>query len=454
MTVYKPGYGPLPGTSSTGNTTGMPKVSKPSKRKADSKNIIKTNTPPNSNTNKPGSHDPGFVEVPGGRVNPKIKPKTRAGKAAGAAAGGVTDTAPPVTPTVPTGNPEDVALADVSVPNSPGYGAVGNGGTNLAGQFDPTTYGKTMAGMQYDPQITQMASRIKGIINALPGSLESLHKAFANLSAKAAAPVTQAPLGGNTGATSETYAAATAGNANDAAAAQARAAAGREADWATRIRLMSDANVGDLRGQLQGLTAGKADATTAYTQQGIKTKSDLVSQAIANINSIRASNAAQAMVQGQLEQQGAKTTGMLLQNANAALINQYAPLQYEQGLVQGNQTITANAMDIDQAKETLKKNNPQKNLATALSTGGPQAALALQAMVIPPGGITQNEAGYSHVMGDPNTWTKNGIAQIMRQLPKSSRANVTKFVHDLVSQAISPAGGWTQNKNGKWVRPK
>lgn len=369
----------------------------------------------------------------------------------------------PVVPTAPTsvdsapvsGNVEDQTLASLQ---NPGYGAVAGGGTNLAGQFDPMNYAKGMAGQQYDPQIVAMATRIKGIIGALPGSLDSLHKAFSNLDLAAAHPAQVNVVGGSTGAQAA-YQGTAAALDNVSNASQAASAAAREADWGQRMKLISAANVNDLRGQLGGLNQQKSDATAGYYQQGIKTKSDLVSQAISNINAIRAGNDAEAMVRGNLTAQGLKNDAQSLQNSGTALAQGYYGQQAEQGLVQGNQTIQSNDLAIKAAKNTLTQtlaNTPgtQKNLANAVQ-GGPQAVQALTSLIIPTTGITQNPTtGYSHVMGDPNVWAKNGVSQIMRVLPKSNRANVVKFVNSQISQAVSSAGGWTQNKNGKWIRPK
>lgn len=390
------------------------------------------------------------VRSRGGRAA-KVAPKAAKKNPNGpAATPGTTDITPTPTPAQLT--PEDLALQTPQVPNNPGYGGVGAGGTGLASQFNPTAYAKGMAGQQYDPSIVSMATRIKGIINALPGSLDSLHKAFANLDAQAAAPPSVAPVGSGTAATNA-YAAQTANIENTAATSQARSSASREADWAERIKLLSSANVNDLRGQLAGLNQQKQDAYAGYYGQGLKTKSDLVSQAISNINSIRASNDAEALTKGNLTGQGLKNQAQYLANQGQALQNQYAPYQESQGLATGAQGLEAGSINISQARQQLQNNAPKKSLANALSVGGPQANQALLSMIIPSGGLTQNANGYTHVMGDPNTWLNKGVAQIMRTLPNSKRANVVSFVRDQISQAISPAGGWTQ-KNGRFVRPK
>lgn len=429
------------------------------------KAVVKKATNVPGNSNKPGSKGVvGVVDSAGGRVAPKASKTSAkaAAKAAAKARNNVTGSAP-VVPTAPTsvdatpisGNPEDQALASLQ---NPGYGAVAGGGTNLAGQFDPMNYAKGMAGQQYDPQIVAMATRIKGIIGALPGSLDSLHKAFSNLDLAAAHPAQVNVVGGSTGAQAA-YQGTAAALDNVSNASQAASAAAREADWGQRMKLISAANVNDLRGQLGGLNQQKSDATAGYYQQGIKTKSDLVSQAISNINAIRAGNDAEAMVRGNLTAQGLKNDAQSLQNSGTALAQGYYGQQAEQGLVQGNQTIQSNDLAIKAAKNTLTQtlaNTPgtQKNLANAVQ-GGPQAVQALTSLIIPTTGITQNPTtGYSHVMGDPNVWAKNGVSQIMRVLPKSNRANVVKFVNSQISQAVSSAGGWTQNKNGKWIRPK
>lgn len=478
---YKPGAlnNPLPGTSSTGNTSGMPKVSTPAQRRAYSNNQGPDNPQVDPN---PGRHPvqpsrtPKPVMIKGGRDSTAANAAAKAAAKAAAAkarskktpATGATTTAQPsVTPTTIdstpiSGSPEDQALASI---NNPGYGAVAGGGTGLAGQFDPAAYGKSMAGMQFDPQIGQVAARIKGIINALPGSLESLHTAFANLSARAAAPPTQAPLGGNTGTTSEAYAQQTAGNANDAAAAAARAGASREADWNSRIRMQSGAQVNDLRGQLGGLTQARSDAQVGYTNQGIKTKSDLVSQAIANINSIRAGNDAEAMVRGTLVGQGLKNDAQSLANSGTALAQGYYGPQADQALAQGGQTIVKNDLAIAAAKKNLKAivGNPT-TLKDALAAGKTDAVNSLTSLIIPNTGIAQNTdptTGQTtiKILGDPNTWVENGVKQIMRTLPGTIRKNARAFANTIVQQAIGSAhgssgNGWTQDKNGKWVRPK
>lgn len=361
-------------------------------------------------------------------------------------------TAVPSVPAVSALTPEDLALQTPTAPNNPGYGQVGNGGTNLAGQFDPMSYAKGMAGQQYDPQITAMAQRIKGIINALPGSLDSLHKAFANIDAQNAAPAQIGTVGGGTAA-SNAYQAQTAGIQNQASASQAAGAASREADWAERIKLISGANVNDLRGQLGGLQAGKADAQVGYYNQGIKTKSDLVSQAIANINSIRASNDADALTQGNLTGQGLKNQAQALANTNQNIQNTFAPYQENQALVTGAQGVAAGNLSLKQAQINLKQLAPNKTLADATTKGGPQAVQALTSLIIPQGGLVQTPTGYLHVNGDPNTWLKNGVGQVMRTLPNSKRGKVVAFVKQQIDQAISPAGGWTY-KNGRYVRPK
>jgi len=354
--------------------------------------------------------------------------------------------------------PEDQALKgnyDPTQLTDPlAYGKVGGGGQDLASKFDAASYAKGMAGMQYDPAVTQLATRIKGIINALPGSLDSLNKAFSNLDARAANPPQVSVVGGNTTEAANNYQSAMAANTNTATASQALANDSRKADWEQRIRLLSGANVNDLRGQLAGVTQQRADAQTGYYQQGIKTKSDLVSQAISNINSMRASNAAMALTGANLEGAGLKNAAQLFSNEAAQSALLYQPYQEAQGLKEGAQTIASNNISIAQAKANLKDAvGDKKTLAAAVSAGGPGAIQSLQSLIIPSGGITQ-DGSYQHVHGDPNQWVKSGVGQIMRTLPNSKRANVVKFVNEQVKQALGPAGGWKQNKNGQWVRPK
>lgn len=409
-------------------------------------------------------YDTSSGQAGGGRANTAAKAAAKSTKKKKTPATGVTTTTTqtPTTPTDVTSTPITGNVEDQVVTN-PGYGPVSGGGTNLAGQFNPAQYAKGMAGMQYDPAITQMATRIKGIIQALPGSLDSLHKAFANLDARAAAPPVISPVGAGTAA-SNAYAAQLANLENTQNASQSQAAASREADWAQRIKLISGANVQDMRGQLTGLTQARGAAEAGYFNQGIKTKSDLVSQAISNINSIRASNDAQAMVSGQLTNLGLKNDALSLANSGAAIANEYAPLGYQQNLTQGNQTIQSNDVAIKAAKNTLSQTlasqpGSVKNLKNA-QQGGPQAVAALTSLIIPTTGIVQDPTtGNITIKGDPNVWAKNGVAQIMRTLPQSNRKNVTQFVNQQLQQAIGQAHGasgatWVQNKNGKWVRPK
>ncbi len=463
MTTYNPnrqpdnGFNqPSPGTAPK-VIKGLAKKGVPRPVTGPPKGVVKPTGPtaPTTNPFAPGA--PGVRGVvqksSGGRI--QAKPSKRASSAAAAAANAPPVVTPPVDPS--TLSVEDAALQGNYDPNQfkqgPGYGGVGSGGTDLASQFNAQQYGKAMAGMQYDPAITSLAMRIKGLVKALPGSLDAIGAAFHhidNANALRQGQVGNAPAGSS----AAQYQGETNSLAGQRLSQQAQSNSLQEADFKTRAGLLNSAAQNDAKGQLTGLTSARGAAQVGYTNQGIKTKSDLVAQAISNINSMRASNTMQALAAGQLEGQGLTNEAKILQNTAQGQANLYAPYINASNLTLQGQTATKNAISIEDATKTLKLNAPAKTLKQATSKG-PAAQDALAAFVIPQTAIsTDPTTGATTIHGNPNDWVKSGANAIMSQLPNSKRANVIRYINTVViPKVLSPAGGWTQNKNGKWVNP-
>lgn len=403
----------------------------------------------------------------GGRVTPAPN-KTVAPKTAAPTSYGPT-TAPPTSDLAP----EDQALAgqyptDLNINQNTKL-------AGLAGQVqlpNALNYANSMANLQYGPQIQATASRIKGLIAALPGAMDALNKAYANVDAQRAltAPITSGQgvanlFGGAQGA------AATAANqavqANNTTANQigqgndeSQANARRQADWATRIQLLNNMAVNQGRTDLQTEQGQLGNAKKGYYDQGLKMRGDMISQAIGNQGALQNQKIAAALASGQIE-------GMKLSNEQKqALVKQmgiqnaYLPEQLQTGIQGQKQSIVTSALNnklnAQQTAASLAKLNGGTGvtkMSDALKQGGPDA---LTGMILPPGAVVQDATtGRPQVFGDLNTYFNKGVDRIMQTLPQSDRKRVKQYVANVLQTTASATNQWVY-KNGRFqkVQPK
>lgn len=417
------------------------------------------------------------VNSPGGRSNPRQTAPKRSSAKTNTTAQTINfgpTSAPAVATAAPlSGLPEDQALAANYDPSQ--LNLTTNSKVNgLAGNIqlpNAQSYATNMANMQYGPQIQATASRIKGLTAALPGALEALNKAFANVDAQRQlqAPITSGQgvanlFGGAQGAAA--VAANQAVQANNTTANQigqgndeANATATRQADWATRIQLLNNMAVNQGRSDLAGELGQKGAAQKAYFDQGLKTRADMVSQAISNQGAINNQKITAALAGGQLESLGLTNQGKALQNSLTGTAAAYAPAQAALGLQATKQQIVTSALNNQinkaTATEQLKQlTNPTTNkgvtsMSQAFAAGGGNAIVG---MIVPPGAVVADATtGQPKIFGDLNTYANNGVKNIMAQLPDSDPKKVKRYVANYLHGVASASNQWVY-KGGRWKR--
>lgn len=397
-------------------------------------------------------------------------------------AAGVTSTPPAPTFDTSTLTPEDQALQANYDPSQ--YSPLDS--TKLAGVAgkvqlpNALSYANNMAAMQYGPQINQVAQRIKGLTAALPDALTALDKAFANLDAQKTVQVINAQTSGqgvanlfggatnaagiaaNQSAAASATAANQAGSLTDANAASAT----READWETRIQLLNNMAVNQGRTDLAGLEGQKGAAQKAYYDQGLKTRGDMISQAISNQGAINNQRATSSLVAGQIE--GLKISNeqkqLLLKQLGINVAAQPALLANQ--ILQGKQniltTISTRGVNAATAKAALKNapGGPPTTLKGALSKG---LDGAVQAMVLPATAIVQttDASGKSAYQfnGDPNSYYNAGVQKLLNTFKDADPKQIRRYVSNQINVALQGAGRpWvykgTPNGKGKFVKAK
>jgi hypothetical protein len=479
--------GPVTGSPGTGGyySTGKPGSPAPKKNLLGSGN--RTNGKANANNDKrPPSLRDKVVVSQGSRSNaanaaraaaakknarkipaPRNANKTVVPDLAGSLPTGITDP--------PAGNIEDQALQGNYDPNS--VMQTDNAQiAGLAGKIqlpNAMSYANSMANLQYGNKIQQIAGRIKGLTAALPGSLQALDKAFANLDTQRAItpPVTSGVgvanlFGGNTGAAAiaanqAQTAQATADNQAGIASDHTQANATRLADWKSRLQFLEQQQVGQGRVDLAGAIGERDAAKKGYYDQGLKMRGDMVSQAIGNQGALNNQRIASALAGGQLESQGLTNEAKALQNATTGIQNKYLPTQLQIQVASGKQglinSVTQNNINVATAKAQLKALNEQQagsggvdSMAKAKAAGG-QAAL--YGMILPTGSVVQDATTGSYKFnGDPNRYFSLGVKNIMSNLPKSDRKKVRDFVSNQIQLALNTSGNPWKYQNGKFVK--
>lgn len=345
----------------------------------------------------------------------------------------------------------------------------------LAGKIqlpNALNYANSMANLQYGGKIQALAGRIKGLTNALPGSLQALDAAFKNIDAARVTTVNNPQtsgqgvanlFGGNTGAAAiaanqSAQASATAANQAGQLTDEAGAANRREADWKTRIELLNNMAVNQGRSDLIGAQGERDNAKKAYYDQALKTRGDMVSQAISNQGALNNQRISTALAGGQLESQGLTNAAKALQNTSLGLDVAAKPQLLQNTINLGKQNIinsvVTRGINVATANEQLKQlksgNKTVDTLKGALGKGGMGA---LQAMILPQTALVPkaDQSGYN-LIGNPNSYYKRGIEQIMIALPGSDRKKVAQYVSNQISQAVNSTGNKWILRNGRYVK--
>ena len=332
-------------------------------------------------------------------------------------------------------------------------------------------YANAMADMQYGSKVQALTDRIKGLTAALPGSLQALDTAFKNIDAARVPVVTNAQtsgqgvanlFGNNTSAAGvaanqSAQASATAANQAGQLTDESQAAGQRQADWATRIQLLNNLAVNQTQSDLIGTRGEQSAAKKGYYDQALKTRGDMISQAIANQGALNNQRVTSALAQAQIDQAGAKTTGLNIQNA-ASRINLLAlpPIlqnQINSGKLGITTSLLTNSINTATARAQLKQLQGQdktvRNTRQAAAAGG---SAALYGMILPSAAVVQNaDTGKPTLNGDPNVYYRNGVAALHTQFPHQSMKSIKLFVQNQLSQVVAETG-WGNYKNGRWVK--